>query len=106
MIGLLVEETDDVGALLVILETGKGHGGSRNITARIGEEFVELLEGPLAALRFHRGREVEAAALPAILADDTIKIGPDAVGTALLKGVAGLTLLGRRLALFRGCARQ
>src|SRR4051812_48606900 len=66
MLGLLVEETDDVGALLVVLEAGKGHGGSRNIAARIGEEFVELIEGPLAAFGLHRSGEVEAAALPAV----------------------------------------
>ena len=93
---------DYVGALLVVLDAGEGHGGAGDIAARVGQELVELVIGPAAALGLHRRGEVEAAAFPALAADDVPEIGPDSVRAALGEGVAGFALLGGRLALVDG----
>src|SRR6185437_14778163 len=96
-----VQEVDHVGALLLPRQTGKCHGRPGDIATRVGQEFVKFVEGPLAALGLHGGGEVEAAtAFATLIADDIPEIRPDTVGAALLEGVAGLALLGGRLALF------
>src|SRR5581483_4494848 len=94
---------DHVGALAVPLDSGEAHRGAGNETLRIGDELVEIVDRPRAALGFHRGREIEAAAIfaPAV-ADDAVEIRTDAVRPALLEGVAGLANLRGRLALLDG----
>src|SRR5665213_1854467 len=103
-----VQKIDHVGALAVARQAGKGHGRARDIAARILEELVQFLVGPLAALGLHGGGEVEAAAiLAALVADDIPQVGADPVRAALFEGVTGLALLGSRLALFdRGLGQQ
>ena len=64
-----------------------GHG------ARIGQERIELVEGPGAALGLHGGRVVEAAC-DASAADHAVKIGADLWALALAEVVAGAALLG------------
>src|SRR5690242_10374792 len=97
-----MEIIDYVGALAVLRDARKTHRGARDVTLGIGDELVELLEIPLAALGLHRGRIVEPRLGRAVAADDTPEIGTDAVRTALLEGVAGLTNLGGGLALLHG----
>src|SRR5580704_5337848 len=95
-----VQIVDHVGALAVLLDAGKAHRGARNERLRIGQELVQIVIGPGAALGLHGCREVEAAAAFALLvADDAIEVGTDAVRTILLEGVAGGADLRRCLAL-------
>src|SRR5579871_6007345 len=41
---------DHVGALALLRNTGKAHRGARNKALRIGQELVEVVVGPGAAL--------------------------------------------------------
>src|SRR5262245_4161065 len=97
---------DDVGTLAVLLDAGKAHRGARDEALRIGDELVEIVVGPGAALGLHRGGEIETAALALVVADDAKEVGTDAVGTVLLEGVAGLADLDGRLALLDGGGLQ
>src|SRR5689334_11363249 len=82
--------SDHVGALAVLLDTGKAHRGARHKTLRIGDELVEIVEGPFAALGLHGSREVEAVlALALLLVDGAIEVRADLVRASLLEGVAG-----------------
>ncbi len=55
--------------------------------------MIQILEGPVTALALERVREGEAAlALTDRFADGCEKIGADAVGAALVDGVAGRAL--------------
>src|SRR2546423_12474387 len=85
---------DHVGAFAVLLDAGKAHRGARYKALRVGDEFVEVVKTPFAALGLHGGREVEAGlALTLLLADDAIEVRTDAVRAALFEGVAGRALL-------------
>jgi len=97
--GLIVLIMTLIGALLTARQPCEGHIGAGDVAARIGQEFAEFVEGPFAALGLHRGREFEAAAFPALAADDAPKIWADPVGAALLDGMTSLALLGGRFAL-------
>src|SRR5579864_5021582 len=97
---------DHVGALALLRNTGKAHRGPGHESLRAGQELVEVLIGPGAALALHAGGEVEAAALALVVADDAPEIRTDPVRLALRKGVAGLALLGRRLALLHRGGRE
>src|ERR1700730_15143770 len=98
-----VQIVDHVGALAVLLDAGKAHRGARNEGLRIGQELVQIVIGPGAALGLHAGREVEATpALALLVADNAVEVGTDAVRTILLEGVAGGADLCRRLALVDG----
>src|SRR6185312_8315422 len=44
---------DHVGPLAVLLDAGKAHGGAGNETLRVGDERVEVVIGPGAALGLH-----------------------------------------------------
>src|ERR1700719_2535212 len=90
---------DDVGALAVLLDAGKTHRGARDETLGIVDELIEVLIAPGAALGLHRRREIEPAPLAFFIADDPVQIRSDAVGAALLEGVAGAALLGGGFAL-------
>src|ERR1700694_1757984 len=81
--------SDHVGALAVLWNAGKAHRGAWDKALRIGDELVEILVGPGAALGLHGGREIEPASLAFMVSDDPVKIRTDAVGAALLEGVAG-----------------
>src|SRR4029453_535346 len=85
----------------------KAHRGARHKALRVGDELVEVVERPVAALGLHRGRKVETAfALALLLADDAIEVRADAVRAALLKSVAGRALLGGGCALLDGGGLQ
>src|SRR6267154_1775419 len=62
LVGERVQIVDDVGALGVAWQAREGHGGARHIALRVGQELVELVEGPVAALALQRGRVVETGA--------------------------------------------
>src|SRR5262249_60100351 len=98
----------DVGVLIRLRQAGKRHGRPGDVAARIGEELVELVKCPVAALALHRGREIESATgFAARAAHDIPQVWPNAVRSALLEGMAGLALLGRRLTFFhRGFRKQ
>src|SRR6516165_11511378 len=98
VVGERVEIGDDVGALAAALDAGEGHVGAGNVAARIGDELVELVDGPIAALRLHRGGIVEARLRRLSTADHAIEVGADQVAPALGEGVAGRAFLGRVLA--------
>src|SRR5215813_11629652 len=89
VVGERVEIGDDVGALAAALDAGKGHVGAGNKAARIGNELVELVDGPIAALRLHRGGIVEPRLRRLRTADHAIEVGPDQIAPALGEGVAG-----------------
>src|SRR5690242_20206168 len=95
--------SDHVGALRVLLNTGKAHRGAGDKALGVGDELVEGVEGPFAALGLHRGGEVEAAlALALFLVDRAIEVRADLVRATLLEGVAGGALLGGGSALLDG----
>src|SRR3954447_24601749 len=84
-----------VGALAVLLDTGKAHRGAGNEALRVGDELVEVFKGPLAALALHGSGEIEAAlALSLLLTDGAVEVRADPVGAALFEGMAGRALLG------------
>ena len=68
------------------------------IALRIGDELVEVVDGPVAAHCLHRGRIVEAGLGRLRAADHAPEIGTDQVAAALVEGVAGRAFLGRVLA--------
>src|SRR5882757_10233367 len=87
--------SNHVSALAVLADAGKAHRGAGNKGLRVGEEFVEVVKRPLAALGLHGGREIEAAlALALLLVDGTKEVRTDAVGATLFESVAGRALLG------------
>src|SRR6476646_4285650 len=96
-----------VGTLAVFLNTRKSHRRTGNETLRVGDEFVEVVERPLAALRLHGGGEIEATlALALLLVDGAKEVRADPVGTTLFEGVAGRALLGGGGALLGGGGLQ
>src|SRR5216684_1038377 len=95
-IGKRAQIVDHVGALAVLRNAGKAHRSARNKALGIGDELVEVVVAPLATLGLHRRREIEPAPLALLVADDTVKIWADAVGTVFLEGVAGGAFLRRR----------
>src|SRR5580692_2874736 len=99
-IGKGMQIVNDVGALAVLLDSGKAHRRARDETLGIGDELIEVLVGPGAALGLHRGREIEPASLTLLVADDAVQIRAHAVRAVLLEGVAGAALLGGGFALF------
>src|SRR6266481_7713432 len=84
---------DHVGALAVLRDAGKAHRRARDKALGTGDEFVEVVIGPGSALGFHGGREIEPAALAALLVEDAVKVRTDAVGAALFESVAGPAFL-------------
>src|SRR3954453_2912118 len=50
VIGQRVQVADHVGALAVLRDTGKAHRGAGNEALRVGNELVEVVKSPLAAL--------------------------------------------------------
>src|SRR5450755_3874167 len=91
-----------VAALAVPRNTGKSHRGARNKAPGVGNELVEVLVRPGPALGLHGRREIEPSSLAFMVADDTVKIWTDAVGTALLEGVARAAFFRRGGALLDG----
>src|SRR6202000_1097957 len=84
-----VQVIDHVGALAVLLNAGEAHRRARNEGLGIGQELVEVVIGPGAALGLHGGREVEAAAAFTLLvAEDAKEVRADVVRAVLLEGVA------------------
>src|ERR1700687_6306610 len=98
--------SDHVGALAVLWNAGKAHRGAWDKALRIGDELVEVLVGPGAALGLHGGREIEPAILAFMVSDDPVKIRTAAVGAALLEGVAGGAFLRRGSTLLDGSGLQ
>ena len=90
---------DDVGALLRIGLAGEGHFRAAHEGLRTGEEMVEILEGPVAALGLHAVGIAKARDRALGTIDDAEKIGTDLGAGALLEIVAGLAGLGAGLAL-------
>src|SRR4051794_251092 len=98
---------DHVGALAVFRNAGKAHRGAGNKALGIGDELVEVVIGPVAALALHGGGEIEPAAARTLrLVEDAVEVRSDAVGAALFEGVAGAALLGGGGALLDGCGLQ
>src|ERR1700694_5049703 len=95
-----VQVVDDVGALAVLRDAGKAHRGAGDEALRIGDELVEVVIRPLAALALHSGGIVEAGFAGAGALDDAIEVRTDAVRATLFEGVAGGALLGGGGALF------
>src|SRR4051812_41095777 len=106
LVGELVQIIDDVGALGVAWQARESHGGSRHISLRVGQELVELVEGPVAALALQRGRVVETGDRRFRPAHDVPEIGAHLVGAALLEAVAGDAGLGSRFTALRARIRK
>src|SRR5262249_59794922 len=88
VVGERVEIGDEVGALAAALDAGERHVGAGNIAARIGNELAELVDGPIAALRLHRGGIVEPRLRRLRPADHGIPVGPDHVAPALGEAIS------------------
>jgi hypothetical protein len=90
---------EQVGALFVAPHAAVGHLGAGRIAARIVDELVERFVGPGVA-----GHRLERVGIGVVLmmgdglADDVPQIGTDAMGPALVEGVAGLAGARGRLA--------
>src|SRR4051794_36584255 len=98
---------DHVGALAVLGDAGKAHRGARDEGLRIGNELVEVVVGPGAALPLHGRREIETpAVLAPLVANDPVKVRTDTIGATLLEGVAGTAFLRRCGTLFHGGGLQ
>src|SRR3978361_2423647 len=94
LVGQRREIGDHVGALAVLLDAGEAHRGAGNEALRAGDEFVQIVEGPGTALTLHGSREIEPAfAFALLLVDGAEQVRTDAVGAALLEGVAGRAFL-------------
>src|SRR5262245_37673831 len=90
-----VEIDEHVRPLALALNPGKGHVGPGNVSARIGDELVEVVDGPVAALRLHCGGIIEPGHRALRATDDTPEIGTHEIGSALGEVVAGRAFLGR-----------
>src|SRR6185437_3559058 len=106
LVGQRVQVVDHVGALAFAREARELHRGARDVAARIGEELVELVPGPGAALRLHGSRIIEPRLCIALPADDAPQVGTDLVRAALLERMAGEADLGGSLAALRIRLRQ
>src|SRR5206468_1813566 len=82
-IAMLVEESDDVGAVLRIAEAGEGHLGARSERTRAGQPLAEIVPIPGAALLRQRVGKGEPLALADRLAEDIPKVWPQLIGSAL-----------------------
>src|ERR1700733_12639528 len=71
-IGKGMQIVNDVGALAVLLDAGKAHRRARDETLGIGDELIEVVIGPGAALGLHPRREIEPASLTLFVADDPV----------------------------------
>ena len=89
----LVQIEDHVGAIFGAGEAGERHLGAVGKGLGVGQPLVKRGEIPLAALALQRIRKGKAAAAHADrVADHGPQVGTDAVGRALVDGVAGLAL--------------
>ena len=61
-----MQVVDHVGALAVLLDTGKAHRGAGDEAFRIGDELVEVVVAPGAALTAHPGGFRSAEWLPQV----------------------------------------
>src|SRR5690606_21837389 len=88
---------NDVGALVILLQSSEAHCGPRNILLRRQQEFVEMVVIPdnRTALGkvLHGSRIPEAFMRSDRTIDDIPKVGPNLVGPALVPGVTARTLL-------------
>src|ERR1700694_4872216 len=99
-IGKRAQIGDHVGALAVPGDAGEAHRGAGNKALGIGNELVEVIEGPGTAFSLHGSREIKPAApFASMVVDDAEQIWADAVGAALFEGMAGGAFLRRRGAL-------
>src|ERR1700754_5292721 len=89
LVGQGGEVSDHVGALAVLGNAGKTHRSAGDEAFWTCEELVQIVERPGAALALHGRREVEPAFAFALLFIDGAKqVRADAVGTALVEGMA------------------
>src|SRR5262245_9827516 len=65
-----VQIGDHVGTLAVLLNAGESHRRTRNESLGVGDELVEIVKGPGAALGLHGSGEIEATAFAARFVDD------------------------------------
>src|SRR5437773_12521949 len=84
-----VEIGDDVGAVAAARDTREGHVGAGNEAARIGDELIEILDGPVAALRLHGAGIVEAGLRCPLTADHAPQIRTNQVAPPLVEGKIG-----------------
>src|SRR5665213_2447887 len=73
----------DVGAVLRGGQAREAHLRDVDIGLRRFQEFELFVEGPAAALGFHRGRIIETGMAGARAANNAIEIGTDLVRSAL-----------------------
>src|SRR5882757_10374246 len=100
LVGQRREVSDHIGALAVLLDAGKTHRSAGDEAFWTSDEFVQIVESPGSALALHGGREIEPAfALALLFIDGAVQVRTDAVGTALVEGMAGRAFLGSRSAL-------
>src|SRR5262249_23794740 len=87
-IRLRIQIDDHIGALVGTGHTGKAHRRPGDERLGIGDESIELIYSPIAALGFHRCRIVEPGDGSTWPANGAPKIRADLVGLALAEGVA------------------
>jgi len=84
----VLEVGNEVVPVLLLLETTKGHLGARNVllgVLEVGKQSVLLPGDALLLVGVGVGEALNGASLAA---EETVQIGTDLVGTALLDGVA------------------
>src|ERR1700710_2484568 len=107
LVGQGCEISDHIGALAVFLDAGKTHRRAGNEALGIGDELVQIVKSPGAALALHGSREIEPAfALALLFIDGAEQVRADAVGAALLEGMAGRAFLGSGGAFLGGGGPQ
>lgn len=88
LFGLLLEEGDEVVAVLGLLETTKGHLGTRNVLLGVLEVLEEGVLVPGDALLLVGIGVGVAVDLAGLTAEKAVKHGADLVALTLLQGVA------------------
>jgi len=94
-----MEIVDDVGSLGLFRFPREGHLRARHKGRRLGQELVEIVVGPIAALRLHCVRIIEPGDRALRAPDDAIQRRTDLDRAAFFEGMAGLADLGVGLTL-------
>ena len=88
LFGLLLQEGDEVVAVLVLLETAKGHLGAGNVLLGVLEVFKQRLLVPLNAFLLVGIGVGIALDLAGLAAKEAVQHGADLVALAFLQGMA------------------
>lgn len=88
LFGVLLEESDQIVAILALLETTESHLGSRDVLLGVFEVGEQSVLVPGNALGLVGVGVVVALNLTSLAAEESVKVRSNLVGTTFFKGVA------------------